>query len=396
MTREVEVHVPDIGDFEAVDVVEILVAPGDRVAVEDPLVSLESDKATMEVPSPVAGEVLAVKVALGDAVSEGSLLVVVAAAEMPDAPAAEPAPAVETPAAPAEAAVSSPPLARFAHPAPEATPVSTAPPMPAPTLVPEPGVDRPVRAHAGPGVRRHARELGVDLAGVAGSGPHGRVLEADLKQHVRETFESGGARGAAVVAGFERSADVTDLEAWRRRIPTPKGEAVPPTVAVVLKAALAALRAFPELVEPGSVAAPLVVAVDPGEETAGDGPAIVAHADVLGVREIARAIGSDAPGEAGAEPRFRLTRVAGRGGRRLQPARSARERFALAIGPVEVVPRWTGSPDDAFDADSTAGFEPRLSIPIAIDVAPDVTPDVADRFLDHWAEILSAPARLLL
>ncbi len=394
MSREIEVRVPDIGDFEAVDVVEILVAPGDRVAIEDPLVSLESDKATMEVPSPVAGEVRAVKVALGDAVSEGSLLVVVAGSE-----AAEPAPAEAVAApppapiepslesseatAPAASSPASPPLARFAHPAP------------AEPMAPAPGVDRPVRSHAGPGVRRFARELGVDLAGVEGSGPHGRVLEGDLKHHVRSTFESGGARGGAAIAGYERSADVTDLEAWRRRIPTPKGETAPPTAAVVLKAAIAALRAFPELggVEEGR---PLVVAVDGAAVGGTTQPALVAQADLLGVRELAQALDTPAETAAGIDPVFRLTTDEGRGGRRLQPVRGARERFALAVGPVEVVPHWTGSADDAIEPDSTAGFEPRLSIPIAVDVAPDVAPELADRFLDHWAEILSAPARLLL
>jgi len=394
VSREVEVHVPDIGDFEAVDVVEILVAPGDRVAVEDPLVSLESDKATMEVPSPVAGEILSVKVALGDAVSEGSLLVVVAAV---DAPEATPPGAGAEPVVPNGA--ESPPMARFAHPQPESQ--LEAPNRSRARSQPQPpvealGVDRPVRAHAGPGIRRFARELGVDLAEIDGSGRAGRVVEADLKQHVRTVFEGGHARSAAASLPA-RTADVTDLEAFRRRVPRSADDDGPSTLAVVLKAALAALRAFPELTgvaDAGGGSGGLAVAVS-GASGQASAPVVVAGADRLGLRDLTRAV-RDGSAAQTAQPLFTLHCEADRGGRPPQPVRTPKERFALGLGAFEVVPRWTGSPDDALDAERSDAFEPRLVLPIAIETAPDVDASVADRFLDHWAEILAAPARLLL
>lgn len=419
MSREVEVRVPDIGDFDAVDVVEILVAPGDRVAIEDPLVSLESDKATMEVPSPVAGEVLAVKVSLGDAVSEGSLLVVMAALDVqPAAQAPAPGPRSErVPAPPPAADADSPPLARFAHPS-QPAPLSRQPPQSPQTPRPSrpleakpapvppaavPGVDRPVRAHAGPGMRRFARELGVDLAEVEGSGRAGRVIEADLKRHVRSSFESRGLR-ATVAATPARTADVTELEAFRRRIPLAPGETGPTTLALSLKAALAALRAFPQLAgraqggaTPGldPDAMPLTVSVEDATRAAAT-PVIVPGASSLGLRELARSLDAPAPARDGERADFGLRFEARSGGRPPRPMRTAQMRFALGIGSIEVVPRFTGSTDDALAAEGAASFEPRLVLPIAIDAGPDIDPGVAERFLDHWAEILTAPARLLL
>ena len=148
-TDVVEVKVPDIGDFDDVPVIEVHVAPGDTIAPEDPLVTLESDKATMDVPSPLEGVVQELKVAVGDAVSEGTVILVAApggvdgdaAAESLAEPAIEEAEAVEDEIA-------------AATPAP-------APAPPADVL------------YAGPGARRLARELGIDLASVSGHGPQG-------------------------------------------------------------------------------------------------------------------------------------------------------------------------------------------------------------------------------
>ncbi len=182
-TRTEEVRVPDIGDFSDVPVIEVLVSAGDSVKEEDALVTLESDKATMDVPSPHAGTVKEVKVAVGDKVSEGSVILTMevgaAAAKepQPEATKAEEAPPPKTEAprqAPAEAA-----------PAPAADAAS----RPSPTAAISAEAPAPRAAfHATPAVRRFARELGVDLSGVRGTGRKGRILKEDIKRFVKEAL----------------------------------------------------------------------------------------------------------------------------------------------------------------------------------------------------------------
>ena len=167
--QRVEVRVPDIGDFEDVDVIEIIVKPGDPVKVEDPLLTLESDKATMDIPAPVAGVVESVTVKVGDKVSEGAVIVALKVAQAPVATAAKSAPSVPV-SMPKQAA------ARV-EPAPAAT---------APTSS---------KAHASPAVRKFARELGVDIALVKGSGAKARILKTDVQAHVKDVMH--GTRGHA-------------------------------------------------------------------------------------------------------------------------------------------------------------------------------------------------------
>ena len=155
----IEVKVPDIGDFKDVPVISILVAVGDTVAAEDPLIELESDKATMEVPSPVAGKVAAISVKEGDRVSEGVLILTVEADGAADAPAAA---------------------------APAAAPAAVAAPAP----VTDAGFGK---AHASPSVRAFARQLGIDLSKVNGTGRKGRILREDLVN----SFKSGAAPAAS-------------------------------------------------------------------------------------------------------------------------------------------------------------------------------------------------------
>src|SRR5215475_7288960 len=152
-----EVRVPDIGDFKDVPVIEIFVKPGDSVKAEDPLIALESDKATMEVPAPLSGTVREIRLKTGDKVSEGSLILVLATGE---------APAVVPSSAPKSPVVAAAPVAK----------AST--------------IDENAfaLAYAGPAVRKLARELGVDLGKVKGSGNHGRILREDV-----ETSAKGGA-----------------------------------------------------------------------------------------------------------------------------------------------------------------------------------------------------------
>ncbi len=166
-----EVKVPDIGDFEDVPVITILVAVGDRIAPEDPLVELESDKATMEVPSPLGGVVASIVVAPGDRVSEGSVILTVEE----------------------EGAQAAAPAAAAAAPAPAAAPASAAA---APAPVTDLGFGK---VHASPSVRAFARALGVDLAKVNGTGRKGRILREDVTARFKAT--AAPAAPAAVAGG---------------------------------------------------------------------------------------------------------------------------------------------------------------------------------------------------
>lgn len=152
----IEVQVPDIGDFNDVPVITILVSVGDTVAAEDPLIELESDKATLEVPSPASGKVAEIKIKEGDKVSKGSIILILESEETaaPQAPAtATPAPVTPSPAA-------------------------------APAAIVDSGFSK---AHASPSIRAFARQLGVDLAAVNGSGRKGRILREDITANFKST-----------------------------------------------------------------------------------------------------------------------------------------------------------------------------------------------------------------
>jgi pyruvate dehydrogenase E2 component (dihydrolipoamide acetyltransferase) len=185
----VPVKVPDIGDFKDVPVIEVFVRPGDAVKPEDALVTLESDKATMDVPAPFAGVVEELKVKVGDKVSEGSVILLLKAAG--DA-GANGAAATQPPAAaaPAPAASAS---------APPTSPVTAAPPA-GPAAAPVD--DAAFRgAHASPSVRAFARALGVDLSKVKGSGPKERILQEDVQGYVKQALSAATAAGAAPATG---------------------------------------------------------------------------------------------------------------------------------------------------------------------------------------------------
>ncbi len=187
-----DILVPDIGDFEGVEVIEIMVSPGDTISVEDPLVSLESDKAAMEIPSPDAGTVKEIKVSIGDKVSQGDLLVTMEVSEAEAAPVEE-AKAIE-PEQPAPAPAAAP--EKPAAPAPAAAPVSShRPPPVAPTPIDEAGFRK---AYASPSVRKFARELGADLIQITGSGNKGRILKEDIMAFVKKALASGTAGGLGV------------------------------------------------------------------------------------------------------------------------------------------------------------------------------------------------------
>ncbi|VBN85094.1 dihydrolipoamide acetyltransferase [Burkholderia pseudomallei] len=193
----VDVKVPDIGDYKDVPVIEIAVKIGDTVEKEQSLVTLESDKATMDVPSPAAGVVKDIKVKVGDAVSEGSLIVVLeasggAAASAPQAAAPVPAPAAPAPA-----------------PAPQATPAAA----PAPAQAPAPAASGEYRAsHASPSVRKFARELGVDVSRVTGTGPKSRITKDDVTAFVKGVMT--GQRAAPGAAAAPAGGGELNLLPW--------------------------------------------------------------------------------------------------------------------------------------------------------------------------------------
>jgi len=194
-TSKIDVKVPDIGGYDDVPVIDVLVKVGDTVTAEQSLVTLESDKASMDVPSPAAGVVKELKVKVGDKVSEGTLIVVLegaAAAAPAKAPAKAPVPA------PAPAAQSAAPAA----PAPAAAPAPVAAPAaPAPVVA---DGNRPI-SHASPSVRKFARELGVDVTQVKGTGPKGRVVVEDVRNFIKSALAGHrpAAAGAAPAGGGE-------------------------------------------------------------------------------------------------------------------------------------------------------------------------------------------------
>ncbi len=289
----IDVKVPDIGDFTDVPVIEVFVKPGDTVKAEDSLVTLESDKATMDVPSPAAGTVKEVKVKVGDKVSEGAPIVLLEAAaaegagapKAAAAPAAAPSPATEVAPAPPAPRPPAAPEAKAA--VPESAVKGEAPPAPL-------DAESFKAAHASPSVRKFARELGVDLARVTGSGPKGRILQQDVQEFVKGILrgaapQAAGGGGAALdllpwpsvdfakfgpieprplsrikkisganlarnwvviphVTQFDE-ADITELEAFRVALnkENEKAGIKVTMLAFLIKASVAALRKFPEV-----------------------------------------------------------------------------------------------------------------------------------------------------
>jgi len=217
MAQIVEVKVPDIGDFKDVPIIELLVKAGDEVKAEDSLMTLESDKATMDIPSPVSGVVTELKVKVGDKVAEGVTLALVSVSEgataaagkadVAAAPSPVPSPVAAAPVAPAAAT----PATADADYRPGDTELIIAPPRVAmPTPAERLGGGQ--LAHASPSVRRFARELGVDVARVAGSGPKGRIMQSDVQAYVKGLI-SGTAPASAAPAASAGSGGL-DLLPW--------------------------------------------------------------------------------------------------------------------------------------------------------------------------------------
>jgi pyruvate dehydrogenase E2 component (dihydrolipoamide acetyltransferase) len=227
-----DINVPDLGNFKDIPIIEVLVKPGDSVEVDTPLITLETDKATMDVPSPIAGVIESLHVNKGALVSAGSLIATlkiadpaVAASPAPPAPPAaaaptaapaQSAPAAPAAAAPAPAAVPTAPAAppASAAPAPAAGAAATAAPKPSnedslrvPAALSAPTTadseQQIERAHASPSVRKFARELGADLLRIKGSGQKGRITEQDVKGYVKSVLAGAAGSGPAGGTGRE-------------------------------------------------------------------------------------------------------------------------------------------------------------------------------------------------
>lgn len=195
MSNTIEIKVPDIGDFEEIPVIEVLVAEGDRVEAEESLITLESDKATMEIPSPAAGIIKEMRLKLDDNVSEGHVVAILEVVDGEDAAAAsaetaepvgeEPAQQAPEPESPAN----EPEPVKAAVEEPRSTPVEKSPPVAEPGKLP----------YASPAIRKFARELGADLSSVTGSGSKGRITREDVSAFIKSVMSGSG--GAAAGSG---------------------------------------------------------------------------------------------------------------------------------------------------------------------------------------------------
>ncbi len=425
-----EVRVPNIGGFKDVGVIEVLVKPGEAVAADASLVTLESDKATMDVPSPFAGTVREVRVKVGDRVGEGSLVVLLETAGesvVPATPAAAPA----APTAPAAPAAAAPPAAApAAAPVPVSVPASVAASGPAPS----------VQAHASPAVRKVARELGVDLSRVTGSGPRGRVLQEDVQKFVKQALAGqvpGGvgldllpwprvdfARFGPVetrplsrirkIAGANLArnwvmiphvtqfdeADVTDLEDFRVKLNAELGDKGPKVtlLAFLVKASVAALRRFPDFnssLDGDSLVLKRYFHVGFAADTPnGLVVPVLRDADRKGVLDIARELG-----ELSARARdgklaatdiqggsFSISSLGGVGGTAFTPIVNAPEVAILGASRVATRPIWDGE-----------RFAPRKMLPLSLSYDHRVIDGVAGaRFTAYLAELLRDMRRAML
>jgi len=437
------VVVPDIGDFDSVEVIEILVAVGDTIQAEQSLITVESDKASMEIPASVGGVVKALKVKLGDKVSQGTeILVVETAGGAPQAAApaaAAPAPA-PAPVAPAPAPAAAPAASSMASSAPERT-------SPTASFA---EAEVPLRnlPHASPSVRQFARELGVNLAQVTGSGPKNRITADDVRAYVKQALSTGGASpvGSTVPAGGGFSvlgwpkvdfakfgeiqtrplsrikkisganlhrnwvmiphvtnndvADITELEALRQQLnaENKKSGAKVTMLAFLIKAVVAALKKFPEF-NASLDGDNLVLKHYFHIGFAADTPnglvvPVIRDADKKGVMELA-AETSELAGlarEGKLSPSqmqggcFSISSLGGIGGTDFTPIINAPEVAILGVSRSAMQPVWDGK-----------AFQPRLMLPLSLSYDHRVIDGAAAaRFNAYLAGLLADFRRIIL
>jgi len=463
MSQLLEVKVPDIGDFKDVPVIEVAVKPGDTVKAEDTLIVLESDKATMDVPSPAAGTVKEVKVKIGDKVAQGSLILLLeAAAGAADAPPAaqppQPAAAaadVAAPPAPATTEPSVPPPTGAIAEVPPARPGTGSSEEP---VSPVPSAPRPTpaeiaaemagghKAHASPSVRRFARELGVDVSLVTGTGPKGRIQKEDVQAHVKSelTRPRAAPPAGAAVGGLELlpwpqvdfakfgpveakplarikklsganlarnwvmiphvtqhdEADITDLEAFRVQLnrENEKSGVKLTMLAFLIKACVAALRRFPEFAS-SLDGDNLVFKRYYHIGFAADTPnglvvPVLRDCDTKGVLQIAQETsalaakareGKLSPTEMQGGT-FSISSLGGIGGTAFTPIINAPEVAILGVSKSQIRPQWDGKQ-----------FQPRLMLPMSLSYDHRVIDGAAAaRFTAFLAQLLADMRRTML
>ena len=422
-----QVLVPDIGDFEDVPVIEVLVSVGDTVAAEDPLVTLESDKATMDVPSPVAGKIAELKVSVGDKVSEGTALLTVEVNGAAPAEEAAPGPDVQESRDSGEAqAVDSAAEAEAED--------AAAPPAPSAPSSPQIAGERPA-PYASPSVRRLARELGVDLSQIQGTGRKGRITKEDVRKGPEKpaaapstglnlapwptpNFEKQGeierqpltriqklsgpnlARNWVMIPHVTHhdEADITDLEAFRKRTNAEQSDVKVTMVALLVKAVVGSLKAFPT-VNSSLDGDDLVLKRYYNIGFAADTPnglvvPVIKGADRKGILEIASDLtelsgkaraGKLSPGEM-AGSTFTISSLGGIGGTAFTPIVNAPEVAILGVTRSAMKPVWDGSQ-----------FVPRLMVPLSLSYDHRVIDGaLAARFVAHLVNQLSDLRRVLL
>jgi pyruvate dehydrogenase E2 component (dihydrolipoamide acetyltransferase) len=435
-----ELVVPDLGGFENVPVISVFVAPGDTIAKDAPLVELESDKATMEVPASSGGTISEVRVRVGDHVSPGSILVTLATpatttrSEPPTTSASAPtAPATANTPAPVEA--------------PPAIAAAVAPAAPSHNGSSN-GVADPA-SHASPAIRRFARELGVPIGRVSGSGPNGRVTRDDVQQYVKRALSATPAPPAAapVTAAttggglhvlpwpkvdFEKfgpierqplariakisgqnlarnwvmiphvtqheDADVTDLETFRKAINSEQNGVKVTMLALLMKALVATLRAYPNF-NSSLDGDELVLKRYYHLGFAADTPnglvvPVIRDADKKGILEIAGETatlakkardGKLGPSEMSGSS-FTISSLGGIGGTAFTPIINAPEVAILGVSRTLTKPVWDGS-----------GFVPRLILPLSLSYDHRVIDGAAAaRFCVHLAGLLADLRKTLL
>ena len=466
MSNLVEVKVPDIGDFKDVPIIEVLVKPGDKVSAEDSLVTLESDKATMEVPSPAAGVVKELKVKVGDKVSEGAVVLVLEAADGAGVPrkAAAPAASPSTPQPAPAAATAAPLTVASPHPRPlsregRGEAIVPIPPLgegsgmrdrereaPSASGSAQTGIDEAAfgKAHASPAVRRLAREFGVDLSRVKGTGPKQRILKEDVQIYVKA--ELARPRGAAGGIGFDLpplpqvdfakfgpvemqplsrikklsganlhrnwvsiphitqhdEADISELESFRKsQAEEAKKSGLKITMlGFLMKAVVVALKQHPEFnasLSPDGESLILKqyyhigIAVDTPN---GLVVPVIRDVDKKGLLELAEALG-----EVSARMRagkiapadlqggcFSISSLGGLGGTLFTPIVNAPEVAILGVGKAVMKPAWNGKE-----------FVPRLMLPLSLSYDHRVIDGAQGaRFISYLSGVLSDIRRLVL
>lgn len=433
MAKITDVKVPDIGDYKDVPIIEILVKLGDVVKTDESLVTLESDKATMDVPAPQAGTVREIVAKVGDKVAMGSLILRLEDAGGDAAPAPKPAapsPAAAAPSAPAAPAPTAP------APAPAPAPAQPAPPpkVGGPALADFSGVN------AGPAVRRLARELDLDLNGIRGTGEKGRITREDVKAALGGGASGGGGAlpeipavdfakfgpvetkplsrikrisGPRLHASWVNiphvthcdDADITDLDAFRKRLDDEaKADKKAPyrvsLLPLLMKASVGALKAFPifnSSLTPAKDALVVKnywhigVAVDTPD---GLVVAVVRDVDKKGVIELARELGalSGKAREGKLSPAemqgasFTISSLGGIGGTAFTPIVNAPEVAILGVVRSKMAPVWDGK-----------AFAPRLMLPLCLSYDHRVIDGAAAaRFTRHLIATIEDMRRVLL